>query len=184
MGEALRRRPIWLQATQSDQILLHVTRLRITNFWWSNPVSVPLAGNLTLTIAGHLANPGRVVRLERKEPRGQPSGLSCRSLESTDSWSLVRGRLLLRERGYHQRRVGHPVERLQRELTAIGVGGRAPTQGISRLDPPKIAIVRCCRRQLEALEYTALVRRVIEAGQPVDRTGSTRSRRRLGGAGY
>lgn len=58
MGEALRRRPIWLQATQSDQILLHVTRLRITNFWWSNPVSAPLAGNLTLTIAGHLANPG------------------------------------------------------------------------------------------------------------------------------
>ncbi len=43
---------------QSTRLFFTTPGFEFTNFWWSNPVSVPLAGNLTLTIAGHLANPG------------------------------------------------------------------------------------------------------------------------------
>jgi hypothetical protein len=43
---------------QSTRLFFSSPGFEFTNFWWSNPVSVPLAGNLTLTIKGHLGNPG------------------------------------------------------------------------------------------------------------------------------
>jgi hypothetical protein len=46
-----------LPDVQSTRLFFSSPGFEFTNFWWSNPVSVPLTGNLALTITGHLANP-------------------------------------------------------------------------------------------------------------------------------
>jgi hypothetical protein len=49
---------------QSTRLFFSSPGFEFTNFWWSNPVSVPLTAadapvaNLRMTIMGHLANPG------------------------------------------------------------------------------------------------------------------------------
>jgi hypothetical protein len=47
-----------LPDVQSTRLFFSSPGFEFTNFWWSNPISVPLTANLTLTISGHLANPG------------------------------------------------------------------------------------------------------------------------------